>query len=90
MCADKITQGENNSRPKITQGIFKITQGVYGKKLKVSEVFCLMRPEKLFKKRQIFGFLDNRGPKMAEIDIVSIVNINKVKNFEWKVSISGK
>jgi len=36
----KITQGKNNSRLTITQGFSKITQGIFGKKLKVPEVFC--------------------------------------------------
>ena len=40
--AGKITQAQNNSRSKITQGFFKITQENFGKKLMVPEVFGLI------------------------------------------------
>ena len=53
LCADKITQRKNNSRPTITQGFFKITQGIFRKKLKVPEVFCLIFAQ-LFKERGKF------------------------------------
>ena len=40
--AGKITQAQNNSRSKITQGFFKISQDNFGKKLMVPEVFGLI------------------------------------------------
>ena len=41
LCADKITQGKNNSSPKITQAIFEITQGIFAKKTQTAGGFLL-------------------------------------------------
>ena len=41
LCADKITQGQNNSSPKLTQATFKITQGFFSKKTQTTGGFLL-------------------------------------------------
>ena len=54
--AGKITQAQNNSRSKITQGFFKITQENFVKKLMVPEVFGLIRTQKLERRGQYLFF----------------------------------
>ena len=84
MCADKITQGQNNSSSKITQAIFKITQGIFAQKLKLPEVFCLIQVQKVNKRGVNYSFLYWRSTRMAKIDMILRHFYANLVIFHWK------
>ena len=85
--AGKITQAQNNSSSKITQGFFKITQGIFGKKLMVPAVFGLIWEEKLKRRGEFKVSLTQeilRWPKLTYILEKSYFSWTKLVILDWK------